>query len=148
MAHEGQMIIDPSDVTGQVRPAIRALPVSTGRTYRRGMSAAAVIALVMDRLNVHNARQLADALGMDDIDRERRVRRWINGESSPSFAYAMLMLSRAGLLADAAERAWASPPRSAAEEAAAAARAAEAAANRLRRHSVTGEPPRRERGTG
>lgn len=67
---------------------------------------AAVVELVMQKLDAENARQLADALGMTDIDRERRVQRWLVGESTPRFVYTMMMLSRAGLLTPEADRAW------------------------------------------
>lgn len=60
----------------------------------------------MEKLGAGNARQLADALGMTDIDRERRVSRWISGESTPRFVYTMTMLSKAGLLTPEADRAW------------------------------------------
>jgi hypothetical protein len=60
----------------------------------------------MEKLGATNARQLADALGMTDIDRERRVARWVSGESTPRFVYTMEMLSKAGLLTAEAERVW------------------------------------------
>ena len=57
-----------------------------------------IIDLAMRRTRAENARQLADALGMTDIDRARRVRRWLTGENQPSFRYTILLLEAAGLL--------------------------------------------------
>lgn len=86
----------------------------------------------MARLGATNARQLADALGMDDIDRESRARRWVNGKNAPSFDYTMLMLSTAGLLNAAGERVWeasqAADPLASVEAATLAARSAEESA--------------------
>lgn len=96
----------------------------------------------MKGLKVTKARELADALGMDDIDRERRVRRWVSGENAPSFDYTMLMLSKAKLLTPAAERAWLEAPPDPASELRAAGEAARDASAKAKKLGRAPSPRR------
>lgn len=52
---------------------------------------------VMEQIGVRSPRELARALGLTGDD-ERKVPRWVNGESAPDFYNTLSLLSRAGLL--------------------------------------------------
>lgn len=104
-----------------------------------------IVQLVMTRLGLERAADLAKALEMPPYSEGSisLIRRWIRGEHGPSFEYTMAMLSKAGLLTPEADAAWRGVRLSAKEEAEAAAAAAREAEDRLRRSR--GERARRDR---
>jgi hypothetical protein len=106
-----------------------------------------VMALVMKKLGLTRANELARVLELPPYSEGSvgNVRKWIRGEHGPSFDTTMLMLSKAGLLTDEADRAWKGLDPLTAGEAKAAGAASAAEAERLR--SEREAPSRRKRQT-
>lgn len=52
----------------------------------------------MAELGVRTPRELARALGVDQRDEERKINRWVSGDSAPDFSGTMFLLRATGRL--------------------------------------------------
>lgn len=62
------------------------------------MEASQLVRLVMERMKVETAGQVAAGLGLRGYGAPKKVSRWLSGENEPDYEATLLLLRAAGLL--------------------------------------------------